>query len=81
LERDTRFAVTHRVLTSRGMSNSGGAAPASLRDPELLAAYRTVVVGAPELLSEADVLGIEAFMRARGGRVVLLMDRRAASTG
>ena len=77
-ERDARFAVTHRVITSRGISNSSGAAPVSLRDATLLSAFGTIVAGSPELLSDADVSALEAFMRERGGRVLLLMDGRAA---
>ena len=78
VEMDTRFTVSHRVMTSRGLSNTGGAAPVGLRDERNLAEFETIVVGAPEQLSEADVAGLEAFMRRRGGRVVLLMDRRSA---
>jgi hypothetical protein len=78
VERDPRFTVTHRVVTSRGISNSGGPAPVSLRDAHSLSSYATVVVGSPEQLTGTDVAGLEAFMRERGGRVVLLMDRRAA---
>jgi hypothetical protein len=78
VERDPRFAVTHRVVTSRNVSNTGGPAPVSLRDPQSLSPYGTIVVGSPEQLSGADVSGLEAFMRERGGRVVLLMDRRTA---
>jgi hypothetical protein len=77
-EGDPRFTVTHRVVTSRGMSNSGGPAPVSLRDAASLSTYGTIVVGSPEQLNDADVSGLETFMRDRGGRVVLLMDRRAA---
>jgi len=79
VEEDPRFAVTHRVLTSRGLSNTTGSAPLSLRDAQLLTPYSTIVVGSPERLNEAEVAGLESFMRRRGGRVVLLMDRRAAS--
>ena len=78
VERDSRFAVTHRVVTSRGVSNTGGPAPVSLRDAQSLAPFGTIVVGSPEQLTDADVSGLDAFMRERGGRVVLLMDRRAA---
>jgi hypothetical protein len=78
VERDPRFAVMHRVVTSRGVSNTGGAAPVALRDAQALSQYATIVIGAPEQLTEADVAGLDAFMRGRGGRVVLLMERRAA---
>jgi hypothetical protein len=78
LERDPRFSVTHRVATSRGISNTSGAPPASLRDPQVLSDFATIVVSAPEQLSDGDVNGLETFMRRRGGRVVILMERRAA---
>ena len=75
VEGDPRFAVSHRVVTSRGLANTGGAAPRSLRDAPELSEYETIVVGAPEQLTEADVAGLESFMRRRAGRVVVLMDR------
>lgn len=78
VERDPRFAVTHRVVTSRGLSNTAGPAPVSLRDAQVLSRYGTIVVGSPDQLGDADVSGLEAFMRERGGRVVLLMERRVA---
>jgi hypothetical protein len=65
-------------VTSRGLSNTAGAAPASLRDERALSAYATIIVGSPEQLTAGDVSGLDAFMRRRGGRIVLLMDRRAA---
>ena len=77
VESDPRFAVSHRVVTSRGLANTGGAAPPSLRDASALANFATIVVSAPEQLTEADVAGLDAFMRTRAGRVVLLMDRRS----
>jgi hypothetical protein len=39
--------------------------------------FDAVVVGSPESLTDRDVAGLEAFMRRRGGTVVLLFDRRA----
>ncbi len=77
VEEDPRFAITHRVLTSRGRSSTAGDAPSSLRDPQLLSRYSTIIVGAPDQLSDADVAGLETFMRRRGGRVILLMDQRS----
>jgi hypothetical protein len=79
LEDDARFAVSHRMITSRGVSNSAGPSPSVLRDPASLQEYATIVVGAPELLSAPDVAGLESFMRVRGGRVVLLMDSRSTA--
>src|SRR5688572_12532362 len=76
-ESDARFSITHRVVTSRGLSNTGGPAPESLRDPATLSNFSTIVVGAPETLTAADVSGLERFMRQRGGSVVVLMDGTA----
>jgi hypothetical protein len=76
LERDSRFSVTHRIQTSRGLANTGGPAPASLRDFESLREFAVIVVGAPDLLTPADISGLESFMRRRGGRVVMMMETR-----
>lgn len=73
---DARFSITHRVVTSRGLSNAGGPAPESLREAASLADFATIVVGAPETLAGADVAALETFMRQRGGSVVVLMDGR-----
>ena len=78
LERDPRFTVTSRVVTSRGMANTAGQSPVTLRDARALRDFATIVVGAPEALTEADVAGLEEFMRRRGGRVALLYDQRVA---
>ena len=74
IERDPQFAVTSRVITSRNVSTNTGQPPAALGDPSTLAAFEVVVVGAPSALSAADVAGLEAFMRRRGGSVVFLLD-------
>jgi hypothetical protein len=75
---DDRFAVTSRVVTSRNLSSDVGRAPATL-DPALTDDYfDVVVVGAPEALSQADLAGLEGFMRQRGGSVVMLLDQRAS---
>ncbi|HTE45333.1 MAG TPA: hypothetical protein VK636_08840, partial [Gemmatimonadaceae bacterium] len=42
-----------------------------------LGLFDAVVVGAPEALGDNDVAGLDAFLRRRGGSVVLLFDRRA----
>lgn len=78
VEEDPRFSVTHRVQASRGVAATGGPAPASLRDALSLAPFAGVVIGAPEALADADVAGLETYARTRGGRIVLLMDQRAA---
>jgi hypothetical protein len=78
LEHDSRFVVSSRVVTSRNVSTDAGNPPGRLDDLAALEAYDVVVVGAPEALSSNDVAGLDAFLRARGGSVVLLFDRRAA---
>jgi hypothetical protein len=79
IESDTRFSTVHRVVTSRGLSNTAGQAPITLRDLESTKAFATIVVGAPDQLSEGDVSGLETFMRRRGGRVVLVMEARSSA--
>ena len=77
-ERDARFAVTSRTVTSRGVSADAGQPPARLDDLAALKMFDAVVVGAPEALTDRDVAGLEAFMRRRGGAVLLLLDRRTS---
>ena len=77
LERDARFAVTSRVTTSRALAVSAGAAPERLADAGDLARFDAIVVGAPELITAADVDALERYMRQRAGSVMLLLDRRA----
>ena len=78
VERDPRFVVTSRVVTSRNVSIDAGRPPASLADAASLAEFDAVVVGAAQLLSERDVAGLETFLRRRGGTVILLIDERAS---
>jgi hypothetical protein len=77
VERDPRFVVASRVVTSRGVSTDAGRPPARLDDLAPLKLFDAVVVGSPEALTDRDVAGLEAFMRRRGGSVVLLLDHRA----
>lgn len=77
IERDPRFVVTSRIVTSRNISTDAGQPPANLDDRAALAPYAVVVVGAPEALSDHDVTGLEAFMRRRGGSVVFAMDQHS----
>lgn len=77
VEQDPRFVVTSRVVTSRNISTDIGQPPGRLDDLAALGGFDAVVVGAPETLSDRDVAGLEAFLRRRGGSVVLLLDRRA----
>jgi hypothetical protein len=76
VERDARFAVTSRVVASRGIAVDAGRPPASL-DAAAVQAQDVIVVGAPELLSGADVRALEAHLRRRAGSAILLFDRIA----
>ncbi len=78
IERDARFVVSSRVVTSHNVSTDAGRPPASLGDPLALALFDAIVVGAPEALGPTDVGGLDAFLRSRGGGVLLLVDHRAA---
>ena len=74
IERDPRFVATSRVVTSRDVNTSVGNPPGRLDDLAALGLFDAVVIGAPEALSSNDIAGLEAFMRRRGGSVVLLLD-------
>jgi len=78
LEPDPRFALTSRTLTSPGFATQFGAPPVSLAAAGGLDNLDAVVVGAPELLSDADVGALQAFMEMRGGSVILLLDRETS---
>jgi hypothetical protein len=73
LEANPAFDVSASVAASKGLAVNAGAAPARLRQ---LDEFETVLVGAPEDLTSADVDALETFVRRRGGAVVLLPDRR-----
>ena len=79
LESDPRFVVTSRVVTSRGAAATAGQPPESLAALPSLDSFQAVIAGAPEALTSADVAGLEAFMRQRGGTVILLVDEAIAS--
>jgi hypothetical protein len=74
VERDPMFSVAARVVTSRGISTATGDAPMSLTDARMLYDFDAIVVGAPDALRPADADALEAFMRRRGGSVILLLD-------
>jgi hypothetical protein len=78
VERDPRFVVTSRTMTSRNVSSDVGRPPARLDDLPSIDAYDAIIVGAPETLAENDMRGLEQFMRRRGGAVVLDLDQRDA---
>ncbi|MEX2283366.1 MAG: hypothetical protein WEE89_12855 [Gemmatimonadota bacterium] len=77
IERDPRFVVTSRVLTSRNISSDAGGPPESLEPYSATSLHDAIVIGAPEGLSEPDVAGLDRFMRQRGGTVILLFDQNA----
>jgi len=77
IERDPRFVLTSRVVTSRNLSTDAGRPPARLDDIVALTSFDAVVIGAPDALAEADVSGLEAYLRRRGGGVLFLFDQRA----
>ena len=77
-ERDPRFVVTSRVVTSRNVSIDAGRPPAALGDAESLARFDAIVVGAAQTLRDRDVAGLETFLRRRGGTVILLIDERSS---
>ena len=74
IERDPRFVVTSRVVTSRDVNTASGNPPGRLDDLSALSLFDAVIVGSPSAMSTNDVAGLEAFMRRRGGSVVLLLD-------
>ena len=79
LESDPRFVVTSRVVTTRGAAATAGQPPESLATLPSLDPFQAVIAGAPEALTAPDVAGLEAFMRQRGGTVILLVDEAIAS--
>jgi hypothetical protein len=77
IEADPRFVVTSRIVTSRSARIDAGRPPATLSALPSLALFDAVLVGAPGELTDADVSGLESFMRERGGAVVFLPDEPA----
>jgi hypothetical protein len=74
IEGDGRFTVTSRTATSVGVSTDTAGAPATLTNTAALAKFDAVVIGAPDALAPVDVASLDAFLRRRGGSVVLLWD-------
>jgi hypothetical protein len=74
IERDPRFVVTSRVVTSRDVTTAAGNPPGRLDDLAALSLFDAVVIGSPSALSANDAAGLDAFLRMRGGSVVLLLD-------
>jgi hypothetical protein len=81
LEIDPRFVVTSRVRTTPSQAATAGTPPPSLATPALLDAFQVVLVGAAQELTDADVAGLEAFMRQHGGAAILLVDEPQSAHG
>lgn len=79
LESDPRFVVTSRVATSRSAAAAAGLPPESLASLPSLALFDAVIVGAPGEMTAADAAGLEAYLRRRGGAVILLPDEPVAA--
>jgi hypothetical protein len=78
IERDPRFAVTSRIITSTNISRETGQAPTGLDAIAATEAFDVIVVGAPDALTVRDVDGMRTLLRERGASVMVLADRAAA---
>ena len=78
LERDARFAVTSRIVTSTNVSRETGVPPMGLDAIAAAERFDAVVIGAPEALTARDVDGLTTLLRARGASVLLLPDHASA---
>ena len=78
IERDPRFVVTSRVVTSRNLSTDAGNPPNRLDDLASTSRFDAIVVGSPDLLLDGEITGLESYARRRAGSVVLVYDAAAA---
>ena len=78
IERDPRFVVTSRVITSPNISRETGRAPESLDALAASSRFDAVVIGAPDALTTRDVGGIDLLVGSRGASVLLLADNPSA---
>ena len=78
LERDPRFAVTSRIITSTNVSRETGRAPLGLDELAKTGRFHAVVIGAPDALLARDVDGISTILRVRGASVLMLADHAAS---
>ncbi|MDA1082607.1 MAG: hypothetical protein O2973_13235 [Gemmatimonadetes bacterium] len=76
MERDARFVVTSRTVTSTNVATDAGSPPPRLDDARVRESYDVIVVGAPDALQLREVAALDDFLRRRGGAVVLLLDAR-----
>jgi hypothetical protein len=74
LDSDPRFSVSTATRVSRGLTATSAGAPASLAtsDPDT---FHAIVLGAPELLTKAEADILRAFVRVRGGLLIVAPDR------
>jgi hypothetical protein len=74
LDGNPRFSVSAATRVSRGVTATSAGAPASLAasDPD---SHDAIVIGAPELLTQAEVGTLRAFVRERGGLLIVAPDR------
>jgi hypothetical protein len=74
LDNDPRFSVSSATRVSRGVTATSASAPASLAasDPD---SFHAIVIGAPELLTKAEAETLRAFVRVRGGLLIVAPDR------
>lgn len=77
LEGDPLFDVTTLVRTTSRSATTTVGAPASLATLQANR-FDAVLVGAPEVLSAAEIGALEAFVVTRGGALLLFPDRRLA---
>jgi hypothetical protein len=77
VERDPRFLVTSRVVTSRNVSTDAGNPPSALDDLASTSRFDAIVVSAPDALLDREIAGLEDYARRRAGTVVLLCDAPA----
>ncbi len=79
LEQDARFSVAARSRVSRGIAVRDAAAPDAI-DVASLRPFEVLVVGAPERLTGGEVDALLAFVRERGGALVLVPDAPLSGT-
>lgn len=79
LERDPRFFVTSRIVTSTNISRETGSSPQQLAEIAQDARYDVVVIGSPDVLSPRDIVGVESLLESRGTSVLVLPDHAAQS--
>jgi hypothetical protein len=75
LEGDALFEVSSLARTSKGIAVRAGQPPERLVAANL-ETFDAIVVGAPEELRESEVTALESYLRARGGAVIFVPDRR-----